>query len=157
MINEVNHDTGGKEEPRKSRAVSTKIKEEATTGDVRKLDISVPRKAKLQTKTPAAKMKREVFEDQEDISEVEGSNMAMLSGKSRSNGKRSAQKVKPEVVDKEGIEDDIPESRGKVPYKTVETSNATVRAADSQIEFHQLIWGSGSQAERFDQSYSFQN
>ncbi|MCJ1432455.1 hypothetical protein MMC27_001811 [Xylographa pallens] len=175
MIHEANYGTGGQEELKKPRAVSTKIKEEAATGDGPIFEISVPRKAKLQTKKPAAKMKREVFEDHEDISENEVSDEAMLPGKSTSNDKKSAQKVKPEVVGKEGIENDMQEStaanqavkaksgrKKKMtgiggPYMTVETSNATVRAANILIESDQLIWGSGSQAQHFDQSYSFQN
>ena len=151
-INEVNYDTSGQEESRKLRAALTKIKEEAIADNAPNLDITVPKKAKRQAKKPGAKVKMEVFKNEDDMADAEVSDEAMLPGKSTSNGKKSAPKVKPEVVDKEGIKDDIQESNGANqavkaksgrkrklsaiggPAKTVDPSNPTVRVANIEIE-----------------------
>ncbi|MCJ1396933.1 hypothetical protein MMC11_000125 [Xylographa trunciseda] len=142
-MSEIDHDTDKEVELNKSRAVPIEIKkEEAKSVNGSDLDTLGPKKAKLRAKKPVSKVKNEASTTEDDMPDLELSDDPIRPARTTINGKKSGSKVKPEILDKEGIEDSIRESaeakevieaKGgrkkktsstKGPAKTVEPSDA---------------------------------
>ena len=108
LLREIVPGVEGEKKPKKLQALPMKVKNEDTeSSDASGRDMSVLEEKKPRAKKAAAKLKRQVSSTEEDVPDLEVPGKATSRSKATASGKKSVPKVKLEVINNVGVEDDF--------------------------------------------------